>query len=114
MSLFSDYISEIKCGRNILEIDGKGFVAWIIHKDIGECYIEDMYVDPYFRNKGIFKMLYDYVCMDGKSKDCKIITHSISKKNNAQGRVLEITGTKGYKVARETENEIFYSKELHG
>lgn len=81
MSLFSDYIRESGAGRHVIEINGVAFVTYFVHTETKECYIEEMYVHPRYRNRGLgFKLLRD-VAREAKGAGCvKVRRHSRIKK----------------------------------
>lgn len=113
MSLFSDYINEIDCGRRIIELPDVAFATFYIHQDLKECYIEDLFISKEYRSKGILSALIKQITDLAKEHGCDKLTHGIVNKNKNKNKVEEISRKLfGFKPYSETENEKNFIKEL--
>lgn len=113
MSLFSDYIEEIDCGRKIIELPGVAFATYFIHKEIGECYIEDLYIAPDFRCNGYLTKIMNSITEIAKFHGCKVVTHGIVKTHKNKDSVQEISARLfGFKKHSETDTDINFIKEI--
>lgn len=82
MSLFADYIKERE-GKETLEIEG-AFAIYEITPG-HNAYIQDIYVVPELRQKGIAARLANKILEKAKSQGCKAIYGSIDRSaNNAE------------------------------
>lgn len=112
MSLYSEYVKELCCGRDVIEIDKVAFVTYYIHTDIKECYIEDMYIRPRYRNGGLcFKILKNVEDI-ARKKGCTVLTHGIVKKHKGFETVKLISEKYGFKFILETETEVYFAKDI--
>lgn len=112
MSLYSEYIAELNCGREIVEVDKVWFIAYMIHTDIKECYIEDMYIRPRYRNRGLcFKILSSLEDI-AKKRGCTQLTHAIVKKHKAFETIKFISEKYGFVQCHENDTEVYFAKEI--
>lgn len=112
MSLYSEYVREINCGREIIEVDKVFFLTYIIHTDIKECYIEDMYIRPRYRNGGLcFKILKDVQDL-AKKRGCTVLTHGIVRKHKNFDTIKTISEKFGFVQCHETETEVYFAKDI--
>jgi GNAT superfamily N-acetyltransferase len=112
MSLYSEYVKELECGRDIIEIDKVAFVTYFIHTDTKECYIEDMYIRPRYRNGGLcFKILKNVEDI-AKKKGCTELTHGIVKAHKDHKTIKLISEKYGFRFVHETETEVYFAKEI--
>jgi GNAT superfamily N-acetyltransferase len=112
MSLYSDYIREISCGREIIEIEGIAFATYFIHTDLKECYIEDMYIRPRYRNGGMLSKLLSDIERFAKEKGCTTLTHGVVKTHKKFREVRAISRLNGFKEVHETETEVYFAREI--
>lgn len=109
-SLYLEYVKEVGCGRDIIEIKGIGFISYFKHPD--QIYIEDTYVRPKYRNGSIFKELFDQICEVAKKYSIDTITHAIVK-THSDFKKMEMRSLKyGFKKVGETETECCYLRSL--
>jgi GNAT superfamily N-acetyltransferase len=112
MSLYSEYVKEIGCGRDVIEIDKVAFVTYFIHLDIKECYIEDMYIRPRYRNGGLcFKILKNVEDI-ARKKGCTNLTHGIVKSHKNFEMIKLISEKYGFVQCHTTETEVYLAKEI--
>ena len=112
MSLYSEYIREIGCGREVLEIEGVAFATYYIHTEQKECYIEDMYIRPRYRNGGMLTKLLSDVERFAKDKGCIVLTHGVVKKHRKFDQVKSISHIHGFKEVHETETEVYFARDI--
>ena len=112
MSLYSEYVREISCGREVMEVDKVYFVTYFIHLDIKECYIEDMYIRPRYRNGGLCFKVLKTVEDIARKKGCTMFTHGIVK-THKNFEVIKIMSEKyGFKYIYESETEVYFAKDI--
>jgi GNAT superfamily N-acetyltransferase len=112
MSLYSDYVNEVKGGREIIEIDDKAFISFFVHKNLGECYIEDFYIIPSLRGTDLINQLLGRVETTAREFNCNVLTFSVLKTHEFLVKMLERASRYGFKNIGENENEIYFLKEL--
>lgn len=110
MSLYFQYVKELTCGRDIIEIDNVGFITYCVHPD--QIYIEDTYVLPEHRNGLIFKSLFDQIVDIAKGNNLNVITHDIAKAHSDFDKMERRSLRYGFKKLCENETECSYMKEL--
>jgi len=103
IKMFNHYAEEKGFGPRIYYTEF-GFITYHLHKDDDECYIEDLYVVPDFRNKGFAaRQLADHVCSIAKSNGITKITGSVNKlANNTE---LSRKALCSYGMAKVSEDE---------
>lgn len=109
MSLYAQYIDELKCGREIIE-DDKSFIVYYRHPD--QVYIEDTYVSPEFRNGETFRGLFNKILEVAKKHSIDIITHAIVKTHADFDKMEKRSIRYGFKKVGETDTECLYLRRL--
>jgi GNAT superfamily N-acetyltransferase len=112
LSLYADYVREINCGRNIVEVDKVWFLTYYVHKDIRECYIEDMYIHPRYRNGGLCFKILNGIQDTAKKMGCTQLTHAIVKKHKNFEGIKLISEKFGFVQCHETDKEVYFAKEI--
>lgn len=113
MSLLSDYINEIDCGRRIIELPGVAFATYFIHRGANECYIEDLYISKPHRSSGVLSRLINQIAEVAIKNGCNKLTHGIVKTHKNQELVEKISRRIfGFKFHSETDTDKYFIKEL--
>ena len=111
MSLYSEYVKELDCGREIVEIEDVGFISYYRHPD--QIYIEDTYIRPEHRNGLIFQSLFDQVCDVAKKYQINSLTHAIVKTHSDFGKMEQRSKRFGFEKVGETATECLYARSLN-
>jgi ribosomal protein S18 acetylase RimI-like enzyme len=109
MSLFADYKKERE-RKDVLETE-KGFaVYWF--PDNQTCYLEEIYVAPFFRKQGYATELANQVeeiaCMHGCIKMVGSVATNVEHKHAS----LLVVLSHGYRLADAKDNMVYFVKEL--
>lgn len=110
MKMFDDYCNERGCGSRIYCTDF-GFVLYQLHEN--ECFIEDLYVAPPFRNQGFApKLLLEPVLELAKSLGISVVSAQVYKPalNSRFSRKFVLNF--GGELYSETEDTEWYVKEI--
>lgn len=100
-SLYAKYISQ-RSGFKVLE-DKTGFIIYKITND--ECFIVDMFVEDFFRQKGKGKELVDTLSDLARFEKCTFVSAHIHLFDNNANNTLHAALHTGFKVVR-AENGI--------
>jgi GNAT superfamily N-acetyltransferase len=110
MSLFGDYIKERE-GKEIIECQ-HGFMTYIFNLDRGDCYIEDCYVAPGHRLRGIGSTLLNSLIAHASAKGCKTLTTSIRPSTKGATDSMKAILAAGFKLMAAFQDAIFFKMEL--
>lgn len=108
MSMYGDYINERE-GKSIIENE-KGFATFKINGEI--CYIEDIYIEPYSRQKHAASDLADKVVEYAKEHGCKTLLGSVNPATNNATISLKVLLGYGMKLQGINHNLIWFYKEI--
>jgi len=109
MSLYANYIKERE-NKEIIETP-EGFATYKIFEN-GECYLQDIYILPEFRNSGLATSFADQVCMKAKLAGCSVLIGSVSIDDQNVTRNLKIFLAYGMDVYKIIGSMIFLRKNL--
>lgn len=108
MSLWAKYISE-RQGHRIIESD-HAFVSYNVQGD--KIYLEDLYVAPEHRKRGVAQGLMSSLEKIGKEHGCKALITTTSTKTKGATYSLFVSIKYGLKVFKSDENYVWLYKEL--
>ncbi len=110
-SHYANYIKE-RDGKSVIE-NGHGFVVYKMFPNQKECYIEDMYVKPESRMKGIGKEFLDQVIKIAKAEGMAMVTSIIrpSQRSVAKGSMMAQLKV-GFIIVAARNDEIIMAKEI--
>lgn len=109
MSTFGDYIKE-RQGKEIIE-DDRGFATFQFLDD-ARCYIEDIYVRPDFRKRGVAKDMADKVAERAKSVGCKTLWGSVVPTAKGSTDSIKVLLAYGMSLDSSAVNLILFKKDL--
>jgi ribosomal protein S18 acetylase RimI-like enzyme len=107
--MYAEYLNEVY-GKKTLQTK-EGFVIYSTDNDI--LYIEDIYIKPDSRGKGIGKELFNYMCIFAKGRKFKKLMASVvlSSKDSNINLAKYITEL-GFRITRSNDIIIYLMKEL--
>lgn len=108
MSLASEYW--LYCGLETVEIPEVGFANYKIVSP--ECYIQDIYVRPGFRNKHVASQLANKITQIAKSKGCKILIGSVVPTYKFADRSRKVLLGYGFKFGKILNGTELYRKDV--
>lgn len=106
MEMFKMYLQEINSNRKLM-YDDRYFLSYAICGD--ELIIEDLFVLPEHRGKGILDDLLLKVEQDGRENRCSFI---VSTCNSDRTAAIIYQIRKGFKLYKIENNVIYFYKEL--
>lgn len=109
MSMYKDYVENQVSNRFVHETD-KGFITYNVNGD--ECQLEEIYVLPEFRRKGIAIELRNYASSHGKSLGVKYLKGSVVIGTNMAEASCMAMLKYGYKFWFTNGIMIYFKKEL--
>lgn len=109
LSLYSQYITE-RTDRLILETE-YGFATYVYLAD-NTVYIEDIYVSPEYRKKGIASRFADEIADIARSKGCKKMIGSVVPSTKTSTDSMKTLLAYGMKLESSTNNFITLVKEI--
>jgi len=112
MSLYAQYIKEIK-SFEIIE-DSEGFITYQFIEQEGQkwCYIEELYVIPEKRRTGKVVELADAVTLIAKQNNCVKLLGSIVPSLANSHRRMEILMSYNFKLHSSQSDLVFLTKEI--
>lgn len=93
-NLYANYIKE-RLGKEVLSFRN-AFITYII--DGEECYMEDIYVAPQARRKGVGTAITDEVVKRAKEAGCKYVTGSVDPTTNGATESMKALLSYGFKL----------------
>lgn len=108
MSLYAAYKKERE-GKNVIE-DVNGFASYIIDGEV--CYLEDIYIVPDKRKRGLARQMADYITTIAKQKGCTKLLGSVA--SNGFGAHDSLLSLIAYdmKLSHVNGNLIFFIKDI--
>jgi GNAT superfamily N-acetyltransferase len=107
--MYKDYVENQLPNRFVHETE-KGFITY--HINGIECQLEEIYVKPEFRRKGVAVELRDFAANDGKEKGCEYIKGSVVVGTNMAEESCMAMLKYGYKFWYTDGIIIYFKKEL--
>lgn len=111
MSLYGDYIKERE-NKDIIESD-KGFATYTIYPN-GECYLQDLYVVPAYRQTGLASNMADKIVEIAREANCNTLIGSVCVDANGATQNLKVFLNYGMQVNKIIGNMIFLKKNITG
>lgn len=108
MSLYSEYTKELH-GRETIESE-KGFMTYSVESD--SVYIQDVYINPLYRQTKECFRLADQVTKIAKSIGCKNLMGSVIPSYNNSTVSMKMLLAYGFKIDSSANNFILLKKEL--
>ncbi len=108
-SLYSKYIKERE-DKRIVEL-AHGFATYKFF-DNGECYLQDIYVLPDFRQTGLAKEMADEVVRRAKEHSCHTLIGSVCIDDVHATRNMQVFLTYGMKLHKIIGTLVFLKKDL--
>lgn len=109
-SLYSKYIKE-RLNKKIIETD-RGFATFIINGK--ECYIEDIYVTPEYRQSGEASKMADEITKIALNSDCSYLIGSVAPVANNSTDSLKVLLSYGFKLHSIKNELIVLVKNIQG
>jgi GNAT superfamily N-acetyltransferase len=106
--MYADYLEEL--GVKKMVYNDKGFAIYCITNQ--DCYIEEIYVKPEFRDQDVTKGLEAEITEVAKSKGCTRLLGSVIPSLKISSRNLGILFKDGWKLDSSSLNFIIVSKEI--
>jgi GNAT superfamily N-acetyltransferase len=108
MSLFAEYLRERE-GKEIVESD-RGFATFQVLNN--ECYIEDIYVVPEYRQTGEAAKMANQIAEQAKTRGCVRLLGSVVPTARGSTTSLKVLLAYGFRLLRSDNNFIVLSKDL--
>jgi len=109
MEMFKAYLNEVHDGKSLISTD-YGFATYWIRGE--ECYIEDIYTKPKYRQEKYASQLADLITQIAKDHNCKYLTGSVAPTANNSTKSLEVLLGYGFQLWLSENNAIWFKKEL--
>lgn len=113
MSLYGEYLLE-RLGKEIIERDD-GFATFVrLTTPEGESavYIEDIFVRPEARKKGVATDLADGICQWAATCGCTVVFGSVNAKANGATQSLKVLIAYGMQLSHVIGDMIYFRKEI--
>lgn len=108
MSLYGQYLKEL-LGKHIVEHE-HGFIVYSFTND--SCYIENIYVEPEFRNSNVASNMADEVVLMSKQKGLTKLMGSVTPNANNSTISLKVLLAYGFTLNSSTNNFILFEKAI--
>ncbi len=108
MQLLAHYLKERQGVDSIIR--DEGFATYKINGE--ECYIQDIFVYPDYRQKGIASEMADDIARIAISKGCKYLTGSVDTTTNKAHESVLVLFAYGFKIHSAVQYGIFFRKDL--
>lgn len=109
MKLFKSYLEEKMPNRRVI-FNEHGFIIYNLVKT--ECYIEELYVVPEFRQQKIATKLADEVAAIAKEAGCYYLSAQVPVENLDSAQSLRVQLAYGFKLHSANDNVIILTKEI--
>lgn len=106
--MWSLYVKE-KSGVETVS-DEHGFLCYKIHGE--ECYLEDIFILPEYRQRGIGSDLLDKVTEIAKEAGCRFLSSCIRPSESTSTLSMKAHLSKGFRIYSSHENRILMIKEI--
>jgi GNAT superfamily N-acetyltransferase len=110
LSLYADYLNE-RLGKKLIETK-HGFAVYQIFHTSGECYFEDVYIEPESRGKGYAREFLNEIHRIAKNEGCEFITGSVRPSANGSTDSLKVLLAGGFRLYSSGVDAIFFRKEI--
>lgn len=113
MNMYKQYLEERTPGSSV-EFNDHGFATYHIKdtQEGKECYIEDIYVEPDYRNSKEASKLANIIIEKAKKAECNFITGSVVPTANGATASIKVLFGYGFKVWLVSENMIWFKIDL--
>lgn len=108
MSLYAEYIKEVY-GKNMIETD-ELFIIWTINGEI--LYLEDMYIKPELRNKGLGQNALAWIISVARENGCKEILISLMESCKFKNENMQIYLHVGFELHSFKDQIIYLKKKV--
>jgi GNAT superfamily N-acetyltransferase len=109
MSLYADYILERE--NKLIVEDHRGFAVYsFVSED--QCYIQDIYVHPTYREYGIASSFANQIAQMAKERGCTKLLGSVCPEAKNSTESMQVLLAYGFKLASCKDNFILFIKEL--
>lgn len=108
--MFESYSEEKGFGPRMYHIPGVGFATY--HLNIGECYIEEIYVVPEKRKSSAGTKMADEIVEIAKSKGINLLTGSVSLKAKGKESSMKALLAYGMSPCATNGEMVYFSKEI--
>jgi len=109
-SKYAEYIKE-RLGKEIYE-DARGFATYYFVPHMNACYLEDIYVEPVNRRKGVASLYADVVTEIAKEHGCTKLIGSVVPKTSGATGSLKALLSYGFMLDSCDNNVIYLVKEI--
>lgn len=107
--MLKSYFKE-RAGKEVLEWKN-GFTVYSFPND-GICYIEDNYVEPHLRGKGIAKAMADEVAVIAKERHCTLLVGSVDLKSSAPADNMKVLLAYGMEPYHTEGSMVYFRKNI--
>lgn len=105
--MYKEFFEEL--GTKVIETE-YGWANYIFYGE--SCYVENVYIKPEFRKKGMASAIVDTIGKIAKENGCiNLLTTTNTKKDGVE-RSIQVILSYGFKYLRSDEGSIWYFKEL--
>lgn len=108
--MFELYSEEKGFGARVYHIPEVGFATY--HLNIGECYIEEIYVVPEKRNSNFATKMADAITEIAKSKGINLLTGSVNLKIKGKEVSMKVLLAYGMSPCATNGEMVYFSKEI--
>lgn len=109
MSLYAEFIKERE-NKEIVETEN-GFATYKIFEN-GECYLQDIYVSPEYRQSGLATTMANHICVIAKERGCNKLIGSVCVDDQSATRNMKVFLAYGMQIYKNVGSMIFLSKDL--
>lgn len=109
MSLYAEFIKERE-DKEIVETEN-GFATYKLF-DNGECYLQDIYVQPAHRKSGLATSLADTVCEIARDHGCKKLVGSVCVDDHSATRNMKVFLAYGMQIYKIVGSLILLEKDI--
>lgn len=105
--MYREFFEEL--GTKVIETE----YGWANYLYTGEsCYVENVYIKPEFRKKGMASAIVDTIAKMAKENGCSNLLTTTNTKKDGVERSIQVILSYGFKYLRSDEGSIWYYKEL--
>lgn len=107
--MYADYLKEMGEFKTMYE-DDYGFFIYSIQKDV--FYVEEVYIKPEYRRKGVGKMFDEIAQKKAKELDCKSLRGSVLPYTNGATESMKFQLALGYQLDFCLNGVIYLKKDI--